>query len=152
MAGDSIEREILIEAPVEVVWTVVTEPDQIAGWFSDSVELDLRPGGEAVFHWRDHESVVEGRVERVEPPHLFSFRWVVGGGGKLDEHNSTLVEFRLSAEGEGTRLTVVESGFHDLSAPEDERNRHYDGHSRGWELELGHLSRYVARAGGREKR
>jgi uncharacterized protein YndB with AHSA1/START domain len=151
MASDSIEREILIQAPVAVVWTVVTEPEQIAGWFSDAVELDLRPGGEALFHWRDHESAVEGRVERVEPPHLFSFRWVVGAGGKLDEHNSTLVEFRLSAEGEGTRLTVVESGFAALAVPEGERRRHYEDHTRGWDREVGDLSDYVGNRAGRRR-
>ena len=75
MVPDRIEREIVIDAPVEIVWAVVTEPEQISGWFSDSVELDLRKGGEATFVWDEH-GTVRGRVERVEPPHLFAFRWV----------------------------------------------------------------------------
>ena len=36
MVPDRIEREIVIEAPVDVVWAVVTEPEQISGWLSDS--------------------------------------------------------------------------------------------------------------------
>jgi len=35
MAADSVEREILIAASAEVVWGVITEPQQISRWFSD---------------------------------------------------------------------------------------------------------------------
>ena len=34
-----IEREIVIDAPVEVVWRTITEPDQITEWFADTVDL-----------------------------------------------------------------------------------------------------------------
>ena len=67
------EREILVAAPVEVVWAVVTEAEHISGWFSDAVELDLRPGGAARLRW-DGSGTFHGRVERVERPHFFSFR------------------------------------------------------------------------------
>src|SRR4051794_9348641 len=140
MVPDRIERQIQIDAPVEVVWAVLTEPEHISGWFSDSVELDLRPGGEAVLVW-DGQRTVHGRVERLEPPYFFSFRWVVGSG-------ETLVEFSLSAEGERTRLRVVESGFAELPGPDDEKQGHFDGHTQGWALELGELGEYVARLTG----
>jgi uncharacterized protein YndB with AHSA1/START domain len=139
-----IEREILIDAPVEVVWAVVTEPEHISGWFSDSVELELQAGGEARLRWDGH-GTFHGRVERVEPPHFFAFRWVIDPDQELVADNSTLVEFTLSAEGDSTRLTVVESGFADLARPEDENRRHFDDHSRGWQTELGHLTDYVGK-------
>ena len=137
-----IEREIVIDAPVEVVWSVVTEPEHISGWFSDSAELDLRPGGRAVLQWHDF-GAVQGRVERVEPPHFFSFRWAVDPGRDIDEGASTLVEFSLHAAGDSTRLTVVETGFQGLARPEDEKQRYFDSHRRGWERELGELGEYV---------
>jgi uncharacterized protein YndB with AHSA1/START domain len=142
MVPQRIEREIVIDAPVEVVWAVVTEPEHISKWFSDSVELDLRPGGQAVLHW-DGRRTVQGRVERVEPPHYLSFRWVVRDEPQLTDDNATLVEFSLRAEGGATRLTVVESGFRDLAGPEDEKQGHFDGHTSGWEKELGELVEYV---------
>jgi uncharacterized protein YndB with AHSA1/START domain len=142
MVPQRIEREILIDAPVEVVWAVVTEAEHISGWFSDAVDLDLRPGGTAVLHWDDY-GTVHGRVERVEPPHFFSFRWVVSPGPDVAGDNSTLVEFSLRAEGDATRLTVVESGFRDLAGPDDEKQGHVDSHRRGWRLELGELDAYV---------
>jgi uncharacterized protein YndB with AHSA1/START domain len=146
MVSQRIEREILIDAPVEVVWAVVTEPAHISGWFSDSVTLDLRPGGEMVLHWDGYGSV-HGHVERVEPPHFFSFRWVVPRTPGVDvaADNSTLVAFSLSAEGDATRLSVVESGFRDLAGPDDEKQGHVDSHRRGWELELGELEAYLGR-------
>jgi hypothetical protein len=39
-----IEREILIDAPAEVVWRTITEPDQVSQWFADRVELVVEPG------------------------------------------------------------------------------------------------------------
>ena len=147
MVPDRIEREILIDAPVDVVWAVLTEPEHISGWFSDSVELDLRPGGKAVLVWDGH-GTVNGRVERVEPPRFFSFRWGPAPGLDLTDDNATLVEFILSPEDEATRLTVVESGFAGLRGSDDEKQRHVDGHRRGWELELGELDRYVAQQAG----
>ena len=103
MVPERIEREVLIEAPLEVVWTVLTDPEHIGGWFGDSAEIDLRPGGEAVLTWDKYGSAL-AVVERVEPPHVFSFRWARPLGAAPREGNSTLVEFSLSAEGEGTRL------------------------------------------------
>ena len=42
MADQHIEREVVIDAPADVVWRTITEPDQITRWFADKVELDLR--------------------------------------------------------------------------------------------------------------
>ena len=48
MSGLVIEREVLIEAPAEVVWRTITEPDQITQWFASRVELVIgEPGGAA---------------------------------------------------------------------------------------------------------
>jgi len=142
MIPDRIEREILIDAPPEVVWGVVTDPEHVAGWFSDSAEIELRPGGRAILTWEEHGRV-PGRVESVEPPRFFSFRWISGSGTELREDNTTLVEFTLSAEGDGTRLRVVETGFRDLAGPDDEKAKTVDGHRDGWVRELDDLRAYV---------
>src|SRR6188472_4219689 len=114
MVPGRIEREILIEAPVDVVWAVVTEPEHISGWFSEAVELDLTPGGAARLRWSDAGGY-QARVECVEPPRFFSFRWALEPGEELADGHSTLVAFSLVAEGGATRLTVVEGGFADVA-------------------------------------
>lgn len=84
------------------------------------------------------------RVETVSPPRAFSFRWIHGTGAEPSPGNSTLVEFTLSAEGDGTRLRVVESGFPALDWPEDEKARYADENTRGWGVELDELRGYIA--------
>src|SRR5688572_4099280 len=98
MVPEQIEREIVIDAPLEVVWGIVTEPEHVGSWFGDGAEIDLRPGGEAILSWEKYGSF-RARVEKVEPPHSFSFRWARPAGVEPRAGNSTLVEFTLSAEG-----------------------------------------------------
>jgi uncharacterized protein YndB with AHSA1/START domain len=144
MVPERIEREILIDAPLEVVWSVLTEPEHVSGWFSDSADIDLRPGGQAILTWEEHDTV-HWRVERVDPPTFFSVHWVRAPGSELREGNSTLVEFSLSAEGDGTRLRVVESGFPELDGSEKEKSDDFEAHTRGWRLELDEMSEYVSK-------
>jgi uncharacterized protein YndB with AHSA1/START domain len=147
MVPERVEREILIDAPPQVVWAVITEPDHVSGWFSDSAEIDLRPGGKITLVWEgDHTE--HGRVEKIEPPHLFSFRWIRGADTDAREDNSTLVEFSLSAEGEGTRLRVVETGFSNLDLSEDDQAKDAEGHREGWEHELDQLREYLGQQEG----
>jgi uncharacterized protein YndB with AHSA1/START domain len=140
---DRIEREILIDAPLDVVWAVITEPEHVGGWFSDAAVIDLRPGGEVTLTWEGHGSE-RWRVETVDPPHFVSFRWLRAADEEPRESNSTLVEFILTAAGEGTRLRVVESGFRQLERSEEEKEEDAEGHRSGWELELGELQEYVS--------
>lgn len=150
MVPDRIEREVTIDAPREVVWEVVTRPEHVARWFSDAAEIDLRPGGAALLTWHEH-GAARARVERVEPPRRFAFRWM-RGAESLEEGLSTLVEFELTARDDGTLLRVVESGFRELDLPEDERARYAGENTEGWRQELDELREYaagVARAAGR---
>ena len=143
MIPERIEREIVIEAPIDVVWAILTEPEHVAGWFSHSAEIDLRPGGEATFTWREHGSALAW-VERVEPPRFFAFRWVRPVGQEQRKDSSTLVEFTLADEGDRTRLRVVESGFRELDWSEDAKARYADENTQGWQHELDELSAYVS--------
>jgi uncharacterized protein YndB with AHSA1/START domain len=143
MVPDRIEREILIDAPLDVVWAVVTEPQHLGAWFGDAASVDLRPGGEAVFTWREH-GFTNARVETVDPPHTFAFRWARPLGAELGEGNSTLVELSLRAEGAGTRLRVVESGFRELHGTDEEKERYAEGNREGWREELAELAAYAS--------
>ena len=135
VAPDTIEREILIDAPPRVVWSIVTEAEHLAGWFSDEAEIDLRSGGRMLLTWRGH-GAYEGRVETVDPPRLTPH--VFGAH----------VHVTLEAEELGTRLRVVESGFATLPWPDNARARYADENSKGWLTELDELRDYVARTVG----
>jgi uncharacterized protein YndB with AHSA1/START domain len=139
MSADQIESEVLIEAPLERVWSLVAEP---GFWVADKASL---PGTVA----REGESLVAKnaeygdfpvRVEKVEPPTYLAYRWASAfPGEELREDNSTLVEFTLTAEGDRTRLRVVESGFAALAGSEELRGQALKDNTGGWPLELGAL-------------
>jgi uncharacterized protein YndB with AHSA1/START domain len=142
MSADSIEREIRIDAPVETVWSIVTEPENIARWFAEYAEVDLRPGGDLLFRF---ESGVDGKgtVEKVEPPSLFSFRWISPEPERdMDaaQGHYTTVEFRLAAAGEGTLLQVVERGFAALEGTAAENAALAERHTGGWGMFLDRLA------------
>jgi uncharacterized protein YndB with AHSA1/START domain len=147
MVPDTISREIGIDAPPAAVWAIVTEARHLAAWFSDEAEIDLRPGGAMLLTWHGHGSY-RARVETVEPPHTFAFRWLRREDNEPVEGMSTLVEITLIPEGAGTRLRVVESGFSDLTWPEHERARYADENAKGWIVELDELRAYAAVASG----
>ena len=146
MVQDQIEREVVIEAPVERVWRLLTEAEHLGTWFGDAgAEIDLRPGGELLMRWNKF-GTVHARVERVEPNRRFSFRWVPGADGVPPAAgNSTLVEFTLAEQAGTTVLKVVESGFASLQRSDEERRRMRAGNVEGWTSELDELVGYARR-------
>jgi uncharacterized protein YndB with AHSA1/START domain len=145
---DSIEREVVIDAPVDRVWQLVTEAEHLGRWFGDAgAEVDLRPGGALELRWNEY-GASRGQVEAVEPPRRFVFRWAPfkdPGGLDPTDANSTRVEFTLSDQGEATRLRVVESGFESLATSEEQRRQNLEGNTEGWAMELGELQQYATR-------
>ena len=142
MAEFQIEREVVIDAPVEVVWRTITEPEQIRQWFADRVELELEPGGRGLMGFEDR--AVPFVVEAVEPPIRFAFRWNHPAGEEPAAGNSTLVEFTLVGEGERTHLRVVESGLDVLAWPVSDKEHFADEHRGGWALFMDRLARLLA--------
>jgi uncharacterized protein YndB with AHSA1/START domain len=143
MTGLGIEREVLIEAPVEVVWRTVTEPDQMSRWFADQVDLVVEPGAHGHMSFGDQGGPVV--VETVEPPRRFSFRWNHPDGEEPMAGNSMLVEFTLTPEGaERTRLRVTENGAEARDWPDEEKQRYADEHRGGWGEFLDRLAGLLA--------
>ena len=59
----------------------------------------------------------------------------------IDEVPTTLMEFSLQDDGDGTRLTVIESGF--ASLPEEIRERSLLDNTQGWEEQMGNIQTYL---------
>jgi uncharacterized protein YndB with AHSA1/START domain len=145
MTGLVIEREVLIEAPAEVVWRTITEPDQMSQWFADRVELVVEPGEHGYMQFGDQGGPVV--VETVDPPTHFSFRWNHPHEEEPVAGNSMLVEFTLTREGDGrTRLRVTESGHELRGWPDAETQRYADEHHEGWGRFLDRLASVVLAA------
>ena len=115
--------------PVERVWRAVTEPEELAHWFPNTVEVDLREGGRMHFTFPDGEmEPMEGRVTELDPPRRFAFLWG-------EEH----LRIELEPDGEGCRLRFT----HVLSSREQAAR---DG--AGWHVCLDQLERLLSGAGG----
>jgi uncharacterized protein YndB with AHSA1/START domain len=80
----------------------------------------------------------------IEPDRYFAFRWhpyAVDPAVDYSSEPTTLVEFRLEPVLEGTRLTLVESGFDAIPvARRAEAFRMNDG---GWTAQVENLRRHV---------
>jgi uncharacterized protein YndB with AHSA1/START domain len=144
MPGLMIDRDILIEAPAEVVWRTITEPAQMSQWFADRVDLVVEPGARGYLEFGDQGGPVV--VETVDPPTRFSFRWNHPRGEEPVAGNSMLVEFTLTPEdAERTRLRVVETGHELRPWPDTEKQRYADEHQGGWAEFLDRLATLVAK-------
>ncbi|WP_331727865.1 SRPBCC domain-containing protein [Streptomyces sp. NBC_00158] len=136
MSEDRIERETLIEASPERVWSLVAEP---GFWVADKASLPgtvAREGEEMVAKNPEYGDFPV-RVEKVEPPTYLAYRWASAfPGEELREGNSTLVEFTLTPEGGRTRLRVTESGFAALAGSEELRGKAVEDNTGGWRQEL----------------
>lgn len=135
---DRIEQEITIEAGLERIWDLVTEP----GWWVPSdaeVPIDRTPGSETVRaseRWGSYPV----QVVRIEPKTYAAFRWASQfPGEELTPGRTTLVEFFVAAVGSGVTVTVRESGFAHLDAPDDVREAGLHANTEGWRQELGDL-------------
>ncbi|MFE9745359.1 SRPBCC domain-containing protein [Saccharothrix saharensis] len=132
MSEDRIERDTLIEAPLERVWSLVATP---GFWVADeaSVAGTVATEGASLIAKNPNLGEVAVRVEKVEPPTYVAYRWASAFPGEgLREDNSTLVEFTLTTEDGKTRLRVVESGFATLSTTEELRENAVRFNTEGW--------------------
>ncbi|GLY66718.1 SRPBCC domain-containing protein [Amycolatopsis taiwanensis] len=132
MTDDRIEREVLIAAAPERVWSLVAEP---GFWVTDdeSVRGTTVTEGQILVARHSEHGDFPMRVEKADPPNYLAYRWVSAfPGEELREDNSTLVEFTLTPEGDGTRLRVVESGFATLPTSDDNRRNVISDHVTGW--------------------
>ena len=102
----------------------------------------------AITHPGYEHVVFEITIERMEPERLFSWRWhpyAVEPGVDYSAEPTTLVVFELADTPDGTRLTVVESGFDQV--PLARRAQAYRMNGEGWTIQMQAIEKYVTTAG-----
>ncbi|WP_163507227.1 SRPBCC domain-containing protein [Fodinicola acaciae] len=136
---DAIEQTITIEAGLDRVWELVTEP----GWWvpSDGAVVSTRAAGERVVR----ESAQWGRfiveVARIRPRSYVAFRWASAfPGAEPVPGRSTLVEFFVTERPGGVEVRLVESGFTALDLPAQGRGSAREGNVGGWREQLAGLA------------
>jgi len=133
----AIEQTIELSAPPERVWRALTEPEELALWFPDQAEVDLRPGGNGSWAWDKHGKFAV-KFEIVDPPLHLAWRWAHDPKVPVDVGVTTRVEFTLSRRHDGgTTLRLEETGF--------TTEEHHTQNVSGWDHELGELVGYLSR-------
>jgi len=150
------------------VWKAIADAREFGQWFGFTLEGEFAPGKQMKGRFDmkiDEAGIIEHQkraglqpskiklpepgftfctVDRIEPQSFFSFRWIPYGiDAEADPANepTTLVEFRLEPAAEGTRLTIVESGFDRV--PAHRRQRAFLMNSGGWAGQAENLRKYV---------
>ncbi|MDW5593371.1 SRPBCC domain-containing protein [Conexibacter stalactiti] len=101
----AVHRSVVLPVSREHAWRAVTDPDQLACWLADDVELEPRAGGAARFRWDDGGDRV-GVVDELTEQRRIAFRWQAADAD--DDTGESLVELTLDDVEGGTRVSVVE--------------------------------------------
>jgi uncharacterized protein YndB with AHSA1/START domain len=158
---DRIEKKVLLRAPLERVWRAVSDAREFGSWFGVDFDGSFAPGtritGKIVPTKADAEvaktqKAYEGMafdfiVDRVEPKHLFSFRWhpfAIDPNVDYSGEPTTLVVFELKEVADGTLLTVTETGFDGV--PIARRAKAFAMNEQGWGMQMKLIEKYLAHA------
>ena len=145
---DRIEKEIVLRAPRSRVWRALASAEEFGAWFGMKLDGVFAPGARVHGRMttRAHEHVtIDIAIEQMDPEKRMSYRWhpyAVEPGVDYSNEPTTLIEFQLEEVADGTRLTVVESGFD--SIPAARRAEALRMNDAGWAEELQNIARYVA--------
>jgi len=148
MTTDKIHKDIILRAPRSRVWRALTDAEEFGTWFGVKLAGAFvegeRVSGRITHPVYDHLTM-EVTVETIQPETLFSYRWhpaAIDPDKDYSGEPTTLVEFRLEDVDDGTRLTVVESGFDQI--PLERREEAFRMNEGGWTAQLQNVERHVS--------
>ncbi|MBX3119299.1 MAG: SRPBCC family protein [Fimbriimonadaceae bacterium] len=146
---DTIEREMILNAPIGRVYHALADAKGICSWFMTAIEGKYEAGEDVVFMFQGSTAVfrVSAHIVAMDPQHYCAYRWVPGSDtieGDLSKVATTLVEFFLTETEGGTKLRMVESGFTSLSP--DYYEQAFKDNNGGWDEELPKLKAFVEQA------
>ena len=149
-ALDRIDRTIEIDAPLDRVWRVLTTAADLAAWFHVTVESEIAPGVEL---WMTstqpgYEGVrFVARIVEMTAPQRFVWQWHPGAVDPAVDYSRepwTTVTFTLEPSGKGTRLSVSETGFTEISL--SRRAKVYADNTGGWTAVIDWIRTYAEAA------
>jgi uncharacterized protein YndB with AHSA1/START domain len=159
---DRFEKQALLPAPRDRVWRAIGDSAEFGRWFGAAIPGPFEAGrtlkAKIVPNTVDPklaevQKPFEGmpfdlKVESVQPPSRFAFRWhpfAVDKSKDYSQEPMTLVSFDLADAPGGTLLTISESGFDAL--PEARSREARPKEEGGWAKQLETIAKYLAKAG-----
>lgn len=146
-----IDRTIEVNAPPEQVWRALTTAKDLSAWFRVSVDGELAPGADVWMTSRSpgHEGTrFLVRVTEMTPPRRFAWQWHPGAVDPTVDYSTepwTTVTFTLEPSGRGTRLSVSETGFNEISIAR--RAKVFADNTGGWTTVIVWIQEYAEAQG-----
>ena len=142
-----IDRTIDIQAPPERVWRALTDVQQLSSWFQVTIEGTIAAGSDVWMtsvHPEHRGQRFRVWIVELTPPRRVIWQWHPGAVDASVDYTReprTTVTFTLEPTASGTRVTVSETGFNEISLAR--RAKVYDDNSQGWAEVLAWLQNYV---------
>ncbi len=144
---NSIEKSIVIHAPLERAWGALTDYQQFSDWFRVRLEVPFEVGkrayGQITYPGYEHFRM-EVMVVSIEPMTRFAFTWhpyAIEPNVDYSHEMPTTVEFLLQQIERGILLTVTESGFDAI--PETRRSEAFRMNEGGWTEQIKNIEKYI---------
>jgi uncharacterized protein YndB with AHSA1/START domain len=158
MSDNRIEKHIFLKAPLDRVWSALTDSRQFGIWFGMALDGPFVAGQPVTGCIRPTQVDAEVAkvqapydgfpvtlvIDRIEPKTLFSMRWhpyAIDRDVDYSGEPMTLVAFTLKETGEGVELTVTETGFEHI--PAHRRAEALKANDGGWAKQMELIAAYV---------
>lgn len=144
---NSIEKDILIKAPIDKVWHAIADHKEFGTWFRVKIDEPFSPGKPSTGHitYPGYEHVKwRAEIKEMIPNEKFSFTWhpyAVDPDRDYSHEPQTLVEFMLREKEGGTHLYITESGF--AALPEERFSDAIRMNEDGWEGQIVNIQQHV---------
>jgi uncharacterized protein YndB with AHSA1/START domain len=146
---DRIERSVLLKAPRSRVWRALSNAEEFGNWFGVNFKGQSFVAGKATtgkVTYKGYEHLtMEVLIDRVEPERVLAWRWHPAALDPNVDYSSepmTTVVFELEDAADGTRLTVVESGFDRI--PAARRATVIRMNTNGWDSQMKNIEKHLA--------
>lgn len=145
--SDRIVKTIELNFSPARVWSALTDYREFGQWFKVRLESSFAVGketrGNITYPGYEH-IIMTIDVATMEREKLFSFRWhpyAIDPNIDYSSETPTLVEFQIVPTGNGTKLTVIESGFE--SIPAARREEALRMNSGGWSEQIKNIHAHL---------
>jgi uncharacterized protein YndB with AHSA1/START domain len=120
-----IRKLIAVNAPIEILWKILTDPKFIRQYmFGCNAETDWKPGSPLL--WRgaaDGVVYVKGHVVRCDPPHSLEYT-IFDPNSKIADIPANYLTMRYELKADGGHGVTLEITQGDFATVEDGENRY----------------------------
>lgn len=115
MTGISLEKTVVVNAPVEKVWDALVNPEKIKKYlFGTEAVSDWKAGSSLQFKgtYEGKEYLDKGTILKSEPNRFLQYSYLSSLSGMEDKkENYQIVSFKLDQVQNGTKLTLKQENI-----------------------------------------